>query len=508
MTRRLRSGRRGVLSRAVGGCVAVALCMGASLDSGSVTPEVSAAPSGSQTPSGSAALTASRPNIILITTDDQSLSDMSVMRHVQARLEQRGTTFSNAYSPYPLCCPARATILTGQYAHNHHVLGNSPPYGGFTAFDDSNTLPLWLQEGGYRTAILGKYLNGYPTAGASDYVAPGWDTWRVPVDGIYNYHRWTLNEDGQQVPYAGRYETNFIGDEASSLVAQYAPERRPYFLWAGFLAPHSGTPVETDDPRAVRTPNVSRRYRDTLAGTPLPDKASINEADVSDKPLFVQQSRIVRRSALRELNQQRLESLLSVDDAVNKLLDAVKASGELSNTVIIFTSDNGFLVGEHRRIGKDIGFQEATRVPLVAAGPGFDTGQTRDQKVSLVDIAPTIEAVAQVSPGLTQDGLPLTTFAGDAQASDARAILLQGGPNKQEPHRWYTGIQTNRYVYIDYTSTGEKELYDLRTDPLQLDNLAVLSPGSAVEHRLSDALATLRRCAGADCLLGIRALSN
>jgi N-acetylglucosamine-6-sulfatase len=138
-----------------------------------------------------------RPNVILITTDDQSLTDLGVMRNVRAQLGRRGTTFTNAFSPYPLCCPARASILTGQYAHNHSVFGNRPPYGGFQAFDDDNTLPLWLQSAGYRTAIIGKYLNGYPGVAGQDYVAPGWDLWHVPTRGIYNYRHWTLNEDGR-----------------------------------------------------------------------------------------------------------------------------------------------------------------------------------------------------------------------------------------------------------------------------------------------------------------------
>lgn len=487
-------GVRIALSRVLIGCVALALAL---------TAAPGATSANAQHPK-----LVTRPNIILITTDDQSLTDLSRMQHVVARLGSRGTTFTHAYSPYPLCCPARATILTGQYAHNHHVLGNAPPYGGFTAFDDSNTLPLWLQSGGYSTAILGKYLNGYPTPGAARYIPPGWNTWRVPVDGIYDYRSWTLNQDRRLVPYAGQYETDFVGNEASRLVQQYAPMQRPYFLWAGFLAPHIGRPHEADDPLGLRTPAVSSRYRDTLAGLPLPAKASINEADVTDKPLFVQRTPIHPRVALRELNQQRLESLLSVDDAVNHLLDTVKATGELGNTVVMFTSDNGFLVGEHRRFGKDIGYEEATRVPMIVAGPGFDTGQTRDQKVSLADIAPTVAAEAHVAPGLVQDGVPLTTIAADPQAADKRTILLEGGPNRREPRRWYTGIHTNRYVYVEYSTTHEKELYDLTTDPQQLDNLAVLSPGGPVEHKLARALATLRTCAGPVCREGVNALAR
>lgn len=490
-----RRGARAVVTRALAACAALALCSGLAVNGSALGARPVAA--------------ASRPNIILITTDDQSVTDMSVMAHVQARLAGRGTTFAHAYSPYPLCCPARATILTGQYAHNNHVFGNQPPYGGFQAFDDSNTLPLWLQSVGYNTAIIGKYLNGYPAAGAPDYVPPGWDTWRVPTQGIYNYRHWTLNENGRQVAYTGQYETNFIGQEASQLVSTLAASTKPYFLWAGFLAPHVGRPHEAGDPTGgFLTPNVAPRYRGTLSGVRLPAKLSIDEADVSDKPAFVRNSPILSRSGLRQVNEQRLESLLSVDDAVNGLLNAVLATGERSKTIIIFTSDNGYLIGEHRRIGKDIGYEEATRVPFIVAGPGFDTGQTRDQKVSLTDIAPTVADEAHATPGLRQDGVSLTKIAADPTTTDHRAILLEGGPTRAEPNRWYSGIHTNRYDYVDYRSTGEKEFYDLKKDPEQLHNLAVLAPGSAEEHKLARALTTLKSCAGPVCREGVAALAR
>jgi N-acetylglucosamine-6-sulfatase len=450
---------------------------------------------------------AARPNIIMVLTDDQTLTDMTVMRQVRARLGKRGTTFTHAYSPYPLCCPARATLLTGQYAHNHHVYGNLPPYGGFQAFDDTNTLPLWLQGGGYSTAMLGKYLNGYPTRREETYEPPGWNTWRVPVSGIYDYRSWTLNVNGALRQYSGTYETDFVGQEATALVRSYAAKKQPYFLWAGFLAPHWGTPWDPGDPLLV-TPHPAPRYRGTLWNVRLPDKQSINEANVSDKPQFVRDRPLRHLHVMRQLNEQRLESLLSVDDAVGSILNAVKASGELDNTIIIFTSDNGYLVGEHRLDGKDIGYEEATRVPLVIAGPGFDTGQTRDQKVTLADIAPTIAAEAGVKPGLVEDGKPLTRIAADPRTPDTRPVLLEGGPTKRDPTRWYTGIHTNRFVYVDYRTTGERELYDLKRDPEQLRNLAVRSPGSAEEVKLARALSTLRTCAGRVCRESVDELAH
>jgi N-acetylglucosamine-6-sulfatase len=464
-----------------------------------------------------------QPNIILITTDDQTLSDMSVMSKVRQRLGKRGTTFANAFSPYPLCCPARATLLTGQYAQNHHVLGNQPPWGGFAMFDDSNTLPLWLQQAGYRTMILGKYLNGYPQRGEVTYVPPGWDEWRVPVKKIYNYRHWTQNENGVPVAHDG-YQTDFVADEASELIRRYSGDT-PFFLWAGFLAPHWGSPRESDDPARVfpgyhvATPNIAKKYRDTLSFLPLPDKASINEKDVSDKPEYVRNSQRYPVALLRELNQQRLESLLSVDDAVSRILGVLKAQSELANTVIIFTSDNGYLIGEHRRIGKIIGYEESVRVPLIVAGPGFNTGATRNQKVSLVDVASTIAAAAGVTPQLLQDGVPLQTFASHPNAKDTRAMLFQAGPAVANPvpdlspslaedtDRLYVGIRTKRYVYLEY-ATGERELYDLRSDPEQLVNMADRPEVAGIQDELATALERLRTCAGVECLRSSKELAR
>lgn len=519
MQARRRLGVRASVSVAVVSYLVVALGLGIPADGlptapGDLPSGQSVGGSAGQAMSASSANAAApraddpRPNIILITTDDQTLGDLSVMRQVRERLGGRGTRFANAYSPYPLCCPARATLLTGQYAHNHGVQGNYPPYGGFPLFDDTNALPVWLQESGYRTAILGKYLNGYSAAGQAGYVPPGWDTWRVPVQGIYNYRSWTLNANGEQVAYRGRYQTDFIAAEAKSVVERYAPQASPYFLWAGFLAPHLGGPREVDDPPRLGTPNVSPRYRDVYAQRLLPAKASINERDVSDKPNFVQQSPIRARAGMQELTQQRLESLLSVDDAVASLIDTVRASGELNKTVIIFTSDNGFLIGEHRRIGKDVGYQEATRVPLIVAGPGFDTGQVRHQLVSLVDIPRTVAALAKARVERTQDGIGLRRVATDPTFAANRPILLEGGPTGSRPNQWYAGIQTKRYVYVEYDDTGEKELYHLPSDPLQLDNLAVLRPGSAAETRLAAALDSLRTCAGSACQQPVGALAR
>jgi N-acetylglucosamine-6-sulfatase len=462
------------------------------------------APAASEARAGSSDKVAGGPNIVLITTDDQTVSDMSAMPKVLARLGRRGTTFTNAFSPYPQCCPARASILTGQYAHNHHVMSNHAPWGGFDAFDDSNTLPIWLQHEGYRTALLGKYLNGYPDDDDPLYIPPGWDDWRAPIARIYDYRRYTINDNGVAEEHTKEYETGFVADEAVSVIDSLSGPR-PFFLWAGFLAPHQGPPREPDDPSLIfpgsniGTPAVEARYRDSLSFVPLPDKESINEQDVSDKPAYIRAMPVRPPGALRELNQQRLESLRSVDDAVERILDALDANGELSNTVIVFTSDNGYLIGEHRRLGKIIGYEESVRIPLIVAGPGFDTGSRRKQEVSLVDLAPTIAQVAGADVRLKQDGVSLRSIVRDATAHRSRTMLLQALPKRTHSgKRWYTAIRTDRYVYVRY-DTHELELYDLLTDPLQLDNLAGAPSHRTIQRRLDRALDTLENCAGQTC---------
>ena len=447
------------------------------------------------------ALGPGKPNIVLIITDDQTLADLQVMSVVKRRLAGPGTTFSNNFSPYPQCCPARATLLTGQYSHNHHVQGNSLPYGGFTKLDDSETLPVWLQRAGYDTAIVGKYLNGYPSPDDVTYIPPGWTDWQVPIRNIYNYRHWLMNENGKQVPYSGTYQTTVWLNKILDDIDRFAGDARPLFLWAGFLAPHTGKPIESDDPKAngghIPTPAVDSRYRDALVGMRLPRKPSINEQDLSDKPSFVQKAHVKRTASLRELNQQRRESLLSVDDAVGSILDEFKAVGEFDNTVFVFTSDNGFLIGEHRLLGKILPYEESVRVPLIFSGPGLDTGATRIGLVSLADFAPTVLELAGANSPLVIDGESLLRRIHGLPVK-RRSILFQAGPRSDPAKRFYTAIRTPSHVYVEY-DTGETEFYDLRSDPFELNSINDPSVQPRVRQRLAAALAALRNCAGASC---------
>ncbi|MGI8434809.1 MAG: sulfatase family protein [Nocardioidaceae bacterium] len=363
----------------------------------------------------------SRPNILFVLVDDMSMDELPYLESVNHLIADRGVRFDRAFVPYPLCCPARATILSGQYPHNHGVMSNKAPLGGVTAFRDKQTLPVWLQRSGYNTMLIGKYLNQYKKIG--DYLPPGWSDWRGVLTEL-QYRTWDMNRNGRRVTFEDRYQTTEVAAQARRAIATYAARRRPFFMYVSFVAPHSGKPREADDPPHVPTPNVADAFRDALASTIPPKPASFNEADMSDKPAYLRG--LARRSWPRmvETWQQRTESLLSVDEAVASFVQKLKISGELDNTMIVFTSDNGFLLGEHRWHGKSVPYEEATHVPLLVRGPGFPAGTKAHQLVSLADLAPTFLRAARATPTRTLDGAALQPIAGDPRFLSHRSIVL------------------------------------------------------------------------------------
>ena len=440
-----------------------------------------------------------RPNIVVITADDMRVSDLEAMPHVRALLKEKGTTFARSYASFPLCCPSRATFLTGQYAHNHAVLDNEPPLGGYAAFDPASTAATWLDDAGYQTAFVGKFLNGYgsvrPVA-----VPPGWDDWHASVDGGH-YFRSTLFENGTPNLYDGRYVTDLWADIATQVIDRRVPRWAPLFLWASFFAPHVGAPRESDDP-AINTPAVAPRHHDAFAGRSLPRPPSFNEADVSDKPSHVRDRIPLTadlQAQMRESYQQRLESLLALDEGVRRLVRALRRNGELANTVVLFTSDNGWMMGEHRiHAGKTVVYEPSTRVPLLVRGPGFPVA-TRHQLVANIDLAPTFADLADTRPGLTVDGRSLLPLARRSAAGLGRRIVLEAGPRDGSGPMFYTAVRTPSWLYVEYPGSGERELYDMDRDPHQLVNRAADPAYADVRARLAERLATLRDCAGSTC---------
>jgi len=461
--------------------------------------------------------TSEPPNVVLILTDDL---DASLMQEHQAsypnlrELAADGTTFENAFVTDPLCCPSRATILRGQYAHNHEILGNWWPRGGSRKFRDlgreSSTLATWLRTAGYRTVLIGKYMNDYDETR----VPPGWDEWYA-IAGDYRSTR--LNENGEIEHYDP--ERHHLDDVLAGKAAGYISRTAdaPFFMWLGTQAPH-----------APATP--APRHADALKDVSLPKPPSFDEEDVTDKPAWIRDNPPLDRRwmvSMQDLYRKRLQSMLAVDEMIGKLVDTLKHSGELDNTYIFFTSDNGYHMGTHRlSTGKWTAYEEDIRVPLIVRGPGVPEGEKLEQLVLNNDFAPTIaelggaEAPSFVDgrslvPLLREDPPPedqwrqafLVEAATELGGVEADPTVDDGSPElplsgDPSPERQWgrpalEAVRTEDHLYVEY-ETGESELYDLEKDPYELDNrygTAALDLTRQAEDRLD----ALRGCAGDTC---------
>ncbi len=452
-----------------------------------------------------------RPNVVVLMTDDQTVESLRVMPQTQRLIADEGVSFANNFASNPLCCPSRSTYLTGQYAHNHGVLRNGDPNGGFSALDGTSTLPVWLQSAGYYTAHIGKYLNGYGRTVPTE-VPPGWSEWRGSVDpSTYRMHGYTLNENGALTTYGeetiedpATYQTDVYGQKAAELIGRRAPKRKPFFLSIAPLAPHGEGGLEDDDGPG---PRAAPRHEGAFAAEVLPRPPSFNEADVSDKPEAIRNLNSIGNNPaanLEERYRDRLESLLAVDDMVATVVDSLRRSGELDDTLFLFTADNGFLLGEHRiRARKQYLYEESIRVPLIVRGPGVPRGVTRSQPVANIDLASTVLDYAGADPGRTQDGHSLREIAADPHLEPGRAILIENWCGSGEacfdpliPR--YQAVRTDRYLYAEYPN-GEAELYDLPVDPYELESKHADPAYTEVRGALSRLLGRLKACAGEAC---------
>jgi N-acetylglucosamine-6-sulfatase len=452
-----------------------------------------------------------RPNVLVIETDDQTQASMPVMPNAQELIGGQGTTFANNFVNYSLCCPSRATFLTGQYSHNTGVRDNQPPNGGFDKLNSSNTLPLWLQRAGYYTGIIGKYLNGYEAHKADPggpLIPPGWSEFHGSTV-TYDYYGYQLNESGvlntygslndnpDNPPDPSLYSTDVYTAKAVDFINRRAPSTQPFFLWLTYLAPHGGGPNPPGGNHCEGTAKPAPRDLHANDSIPLPQPPSFNEADVSDKPPNIR-SRNLDAADIADITRFyrcRLSSLLAEDAGVKQLIDALSASGELDNTLVIFTSDNGFMHGEHRvKSGKVVPYEESIRVPLLIRGPGFSGGRTvRDLSIN-ADLAPTILQATGAQAGLRVDGMPLQGMAAKPGRELGRELSIEGGG--------YEGVRTARYIYIEYAAgknNGFKELYDLQADPYELQNAASNPAYAAIRVALAARLANLRSCSGDAC---------
>lgn len=407
---------------------------------------------------------AAQPNVLIVVTDDQRAGTVHrYMPIVRSELGGRGTTFVNAVVTTPLCCPSRASILTGNYAHTHGVYGNRAETG-FGAFDDTSTLATWMRGGGYRTALIGKYLNGYGDVHPDGaYVPPGWDRWFAFVEpGYFGY---SVSDNGSRVAFGEspkEYSTDVLAAQAQAFIRN---SDAPFFLLFAPNAPHEPF---TPAPRHV----------DAFTDLPPHRPPSYNERRVEDKPLWVRrrpQFSLDERARMDDLRERQLESLLSVDDAVGALLQTLEETGELSDTIVVFTSDNGFQWGEHRIWGKNVPYRDTHQVPLIVRYGGVvPSGEVDRTLVANIDIAPTVAELASV-PTPPVDGLSLAPlFSPGGEIPRARVLIEHGEGGPAPP---LCAVRNAIEFYVRY-ATGEEEFYRYDLDPHELDNAAA-SPEAA-----------------------------
>lgn len=435
------------------------------------------------------------PNIVLITSDDQTAVELRWMPRTRRLLGRAGVTFSDMVAPHPNCCPSRAQILSGQYAHNNGVRTNSPPWGGHEGFDPSTALPVWLQRAGYATGFVGKYLHGYDE---DDGVEPGWDRWRPIIGVLSDYHSFLQYDDGALRRFGpDDYHTDEVARQSRELVRDLGAGDRPFFLWSSFLAPH-GTCQGNPQPDCSGPPPAADRHADILGDVRLPalDSPSFNTRGAWAKARGRSTPARSRDEAQR-LFTQRIRALAALDEAVAGIVEELERTGELEDTVLMFTSDNGYLFGEHRLVGKNVPYEEAVHVPLAMRGPGIPAGQRRTQTVATIDLAPTIAALAGARPMRRTDGRSLLPYAVADRPQRDRPLLVQAGSKgKVEARAWtFRGVRTDRYTLVRWKKPRLRELYDRHRDPHQLTNVH----GDPRYQRIRRQLTTLLRDRLEDC---------
>jgi arylsulfatase A-like enzyme len=474
------------------------------------------------------------PNVVFLLTDDLDDAEISYMPTLHRLIADQGATFDKYYASVSLCCPSRSTTLRGQYSHNTGVKTNGGTNGGFETAHrlgiESSTIGTWMQAAGYKTAYIGKYLNGYPDTVAPTYVPPGWNEFASAAQGHpYTEYNYTLNVNGKLVPYGRKpsdYGTTVYVGKAASFIEQQSAAHNPFFVYLNVYAPHQpATPAPQD---------VGK-----FAGVQAPRTPNFNVVQPT-KPLWVRSlppmtPRVIQR--VDSLYERRIESLQAVDRGIETLVNTLQKAGQLDNTYFVFTSDNGFHLGQFRMpSGKQTAYETDIHLPLMVRGPGVAPGSTVDALVGNTDLAPTfadmggaqvpsfvdgrsflplllgkapdgghrqsylIEHWKEVDTGTNRGNAPLEpadpdqTGVGKRRANGGLRVSRASLSNIPEYH----GVRTARYLYVEY-STGESELYDVTADPYQLHNLAADPAQASVVARLRDVLHALETCSGSSC---------
>ncbi len=473
------------------------------------------------------------PNIIIILTDDMDRKLVPYVPKTNALIGEQGATFTNYFITTPICCPSRSSMLRGQYSHNTDILENSPGFARFFKLnEEAETLPVWLNREGYQTSLIGKYLNGYPINAGRNYVPPGWTDWHSFIyqkDESNLYYKYAMNENGTLVQYGTDpedYSTNVIREKSISFINKNAESDSPFFLLISVFSPHGPTTPAPGD-------------EELFSGLTYPQTPSFHEADLSDKP------KVIRDLASSgddfdigdadTLFRQRAKTMQSIDRLVEEVVQTLKKNGQLDNTYIIFTSDNGFHMGEHSvPSGKGTPYEEDILVPFMIRGPGIEPNTKVTQMTANIDLAPTIAEITDTKPADFVDGrsfASLLGFKGNLPTEWRKGLLIEIGygqnlasfdtqnisfsPSEitapvleypdtkydgyfaQSEGGSYRGIRTESFLYAEYDN-GELEFYDLTKDPYQLENIAgTLDPEFLAE--LHAKLELLKTCAGEAC---------
>ena len=441
------------------------------------------------------------PNIVLILVDDADRKVFNYMPRIKSAVADRGAVAPMFMLNHPVCAPSRATILRGQYEHNTGVIRNENAYKKFVenGCEDSN-LATWLNAGGYSTAMIGKYMNGYANlAGYPDtWVPPGWDYWFALFSDSNDAYNYDANDNGTMAHYGtdrSDYSTDVLTRKALEFLGSDLADS-PFFLMITPKAPHQP---------AIPAPE----YEDEFPGVTYPRGAanpSFNEDNVTDKPWYVSKEKKLGSSQIALIDQTyrtRLRSLKSVEDMVDAIIAAL--GSKLDNTYVIFTSDNGYHMGEHRLGhgqfpgGKNMMYEEDIAVPLWMRGPGIAPGRTVPQLIGNVDLASTICEIASVTPGINVDGRSFLPLVKGASIPWRNRYLIQRG----DGGRAFAGIRSmDNYVFAEFDEPrfGEVpgEYYNLNSDPYQLvngyNNLSH-SARTALRNRVN----AYRTCAGSSC---------
>jgi arylsulfatase A-like enzyme len=419
-----------------------------------------------------------RPNIIFVMSNDQDAATLEKMPYVGGPFQNEATTFPNATYNFSLCCPSRTSILRGQYTHNHGVWKNTAEEGGgyekFLAngLDNSN-FPLWLDRAGYNTGGFGLYINQYDPAIHG--TPAGFDFFRF----------YSRDWNNQQVPNS-KHRDRYVKDNAVRWLEENLPGG-PLTMWVSFNAPHS---PYTYDPA----------YIDRFTDEELPKPPSFNEGDVSDKPSYFSNWPSMTDAEITQLEldyRDRLRGLLTIDAAMQTMVERLREAGELDNTYIVYWSDNGYMMGQHRLKFKQHPYTESISFPMLVRGPGVVKGAIDPRIVMNQDLAPTFADLADTPVPKFVDGRSMVPIFDGAGTWRDVGMIEAPDPSTLIDPTSYRGIRDEDYTYVEY-STGEREYYDLRTDPYQLEN----GYGALTDERkaeLAARLDALKGCARSVC---------